>query len=58
MLEIIKLGTKADLLSQKLGVQFPPSQEMMQSTFGQGGFRCFPVETKADQQQAKQLCSY
>eukprot|EP00913_Durusdinium_trenchii_P004639 g4306.t1 len=37
MLEIIKLGTKADLLSHKLSVPFPPPQEMMQSTFGGQG---------------------
>ncbi|CAK9066211.1 unnamed protein product [Durusdinium trenchii] len=40
MLEIIKLGTKADLLSHKLSVPFPPPQEMMQSTFGGQGQVC------------------
>ncbi|CAJ1439276.1 unnamed protein product [Effrenium voratum] len=36
MMEIIKLGVKADLLLHKYGVEYPPSQETMLATFGAG----------------------
>ena len=36
MVEIVKLGVKADMLMHKEGVQYPPSREKMLAVFGQG----------------------
>jgi len=34
MIEIIKLGVKADMLLRNEGMEYPPSQETMRSVFG------------------------
>ena len=36
IIEVIKLGIKYDLILNKEGIQYPPSQERMASLFGSG----------------------